>query len=108
MTIKHLQAAIARFNTRHDVTEDQQFKALVEELGELAEAYNTEADDDTVAEELADVIFVARSLAEVRDINITNHVHSVTDENLQKDETTEGQKVSKATQNGEAYGVTDD
>lgn len=103
--IGHLQAAIARFNSRHDVTEDQQFKALIEEVGELSEAYNTDGD---VAEELADVIFVARSLAELRDINITDEVHEVTQENLQKDKSTGGQKVTKATQNGEAYGVTDD
>jgi len=103
--IGHLQAAIARFNSRHDVTEDQQFKMLCEEVGELAEALNTDGD---VAEELADVIFVARSLAEIRDINITDEVADVTWENLDKDESTEGQKVTKATQNGQAYGVTDD
>jgi len=106
--IGNLQAAIARFNSRHDVTEDQQFKMLCEEVGELAEALNTEEMQYSVAEELADVIFVARSLAEIRDINITDEVHEVTQENLQKDESTEGQKVTKATQNGEAYGVTDD
>jgi len=106
--IGHLQAAIARFNTRHDVTEDQQFKALVEELGELSETYNTDSTDGEIAEELSDVIFVARSLAELRDINITDEVAQVTQENLQKDESTDGDKVTKATQNGAAYGVTDD
>lgn len=90
------QHKIALFNSRHDVTEAQQFKALVEELGELSEAYNTEAGDEAVAEELADVIFVARSLAEVRDIDITKHINGVTKENLEKDESTDGEKVNKS------------
>jgi len=120
--IGHLQAAIARFNSRHDVTEDQQFKALVEELGELSETYNTNSTDADVAEELADVIFVARSLAELRGINITHKVASVTEENLQKDESTEGQKITKSSVShlshsdastgtkvsDTSYGVTDD
>ena len=106
--IEHLQAAIARFNSRHDVTEDQQFKALCEEVGELAEALNTSSERYEVAEEVADVIFVARSLTELRDINITHEVAAVTEENLAKDESTDGQKVTKATSGTDTgYGVTD-
>jgi len=106
--IKHLQAAIARFNNRHEVTEDQQFKMLCEEVGELAEALNTNGGQYDVAEELADVIFVARSLAELRDINITHEVHDVTQENLEKDESTEGQKVTKSVSGNETgFGVSD-
>ena len=89
------QYRIALFNDKHDVTEDAQFRQLVEELGELAEAYNREAGNEVVGEELADVIFVARSLAELREINVTAIVDDVIDENAQKDTSTEGQKVTK-------------
>ena len=89
------QYKIAQFNNKHDVTEDAQFRQLVEELGELAEAYNREAGDEVVGEELADVIFVARPLAELREINVTGIVDDVIDVNLQKDTSTEGQKVTK-------------
>jgi len=91
------QYEIAQFNERHGVTEDQQFKALVEEVGELSEALNTEAGDDAVAEELADVIFVARSIAELRDINITSELVETIAENNDKDKSTDGQKVTKHT-----------
>ena len=89
------QPAIARFNGKHDVTEDQQFKALVEEVGELAEVYNRDTTDERVAEELADVLFVARSLAELRDIDIGKELNTVIEENIQKDESTDGEKVTK-------------
>jgi len=89
------QYKIAQFNNKHDVTEDAQFHQLVEELGELAEAYNREVGDEVVGEELADVLFVARSLAELREINVTGMLDDVIDENAQKDRSTEGQKVTK-------------
>jgi len=89
------QYKIAQFNNKHNVTEDQQFKALVEEIGELSEALNR-YETDAIAEELADVIFVARSLAELRDINITSELNEVIEENLSKDTQTEGQKVTKS------------
>ena len=89
------QPAIARFNGKHDVTEDQQFKALVEEVGELSEVYNRDTTDERVAEELADVLFVARSLAELRDIDIGKELNTVIEENIQKDESTDGEKVTK-------------
>jgi len=92
------QYKIAQFNSRHDVTEEQQFQALVEEVGELAEALNTEAGDDAVAEELADIKFVARSLAELRDINITSELVETIEENDEKNQSTQGQKVTKQTQ----------
>ena len=89
------QPAIARFNGKHDVTEDQQFKALVEEVGELSEVYNRDTTDERVAEELADVLFVTRSLAELRDIDIGKELNTVIEENIQKDESTDGEKVTK-------------
>ena len=89
------QAAIARFNGKHDVTEDQQFKALVEEVGELSEALYTDGTDEQVAEEIADVLFVCRSLAELRDIDIGKRLNTVIEENIQKDESRNGEKVTK-------------
>jgi NTP pyrophosphatase (non-canonical NTP hydrolase) len=89
------QYKIAQFNNKHDVTEDAQFRQLVEEIGELAEAYNREAGDEVVGEELADVLFVARSLAELREINVTGILDDVIDENAQKDTSIKGQKVTK-------------
>lgn len=96
MTKEIPQYKIAQFNSKHDVTEDQQFKALVEEVGELSEALNR-YETDTIAEELADVVFVARSLAELHDINISTEVVDTITENLQKDTATDGSKVTKAT-----------
>lgn len=90
------QTTIYQFVEKHSVTEDQQIKALVEEVGELAEKYNTDSSDAEVAEELADVIFVARTLAELRDINISEEVNKVADENLKKNSETDGQKVTKS------------
>jgi len=122
------QDRIARFNDRHDVSSDQQFLMLIEELGELAEAVHDptlarycafkmsrlgdnaeytnregfdidtdwdKPDETELAEELADIIFVARSLAEVHDINISARVNEVARENLEKDESSDGQKVTK-------------
>ena len=37
------QYKIAQFNNKHDVTETQQFNALVEEVGELAEVCNRDS-----------------------------------------------------------------
>lgn len=89
------QWEITAFNERHDCTEDQQFKQLIEEVGELAEAYNRDATDEQIAAELGDVIFVARSLAELRTINVEAAVNTTIHENSQKDESTDGQKVTK-------------
>jgi len=47
--------------------------------------------------EIADVLFVARSLAELRDIDIGKELNTVIEENIQKDESTDGEKVTKAT-----------
>lgn len=88
------QHTIARFNEKHDLSVDSQFRQLVEEMGELAEAVNRE-DVGELAEELADVVFVARSIAELEDINLTKQVNAVAEENLEKDESTDGAKVTK-------------
>lgn len=104
MTI--IQDCIEQFNERHDVTERQQFQALVEEVGELSETLNRDSTENEIAEELADVIFVARSIAELHDIDIEAAVKQVTDENLQKNTSTDGTKVTK--ERGNAWGTTDD
>ena len=90
------QWKISLFNSKHNLTEDQQFKALVEEVGELSEALNTEASDEEVAEEIADVLFVARSLAELRGINASMQLNEVINENKEKDRSKDGRKVTKS------------
>jgi len=88
------QHKIAQFVDKHDLGEEQ-FKVLVEEVGEVAEAYHRDAPDEEIAEELADVIYVARALAEMRDINISRVLNEVAEENLHKDISTDGDKVTK-------------
>lgn len=102
------QDRISLFNERHGVDEDSQFKQLSEEVGELAEAINRDAGDDAIAEELADVIFVARSIAEIRDINIGTVVNDVVKENLLKSQETDGDKVTKSTDGGVESQLDDD
>jgi len=97
------QYKIAQFNSKHSVTEDQQFKALIEEIGELSEALNTDATDEDIGEELADVLFVSRSLAELREINISSALNETIDENLGKNTTTQGQKVTKDSSNSDDF-----
>jgi NTP pyrophosphatase (non-canonical NTP hydrolase) len=89
------QNRIGQFNLKHDLDERGQMLALTEEVGELAEAYHREAPADEIAEELADVLFVARSLAELRDINASRELCETIDENLEKDTSTDGSKVTK-------------
>lgn len=89
------QNRIGQFNLKHDLDERGQMLALTEEVGELAEAYHREAPADEIAEELADVLFVARSLAELRGINASRELCETIDENLEKDTSTDGSKVTK-------------
>jgi len=90
---------IEDFLDKHDVTLDQQFKCLVEEVGEVAEALNTDAGKEAVNEELADVMFVARTMTQL----IGGHGHAqerleiTALENLEKDTKTYGNKVTKDT-----------
>lgn len=53
---------IKAFNDKHNCRIDGQFRQLVEEIGELAEAVATE-NREQVLEECADVEYVARSIA---------------------------------------------
>jgi len=86
-----------KFVNKHDLSETQQFRALVEEVGELSEALNTDASDEQVVEELADIGFIAYTLAEMRDEQFWHEVHMTAEENLQKSASTEGAKITKAT-----------
>jgi len=79
------QYRIFKFNHRHDVSEDEQFSRLVSEMGDLADAYSTGASDEVVAEELANLIFTARSLAELRDIDVSEVVNDTVEDALDCD-----------------------
>lgn len=89
-----------RFVEKHEPTQQQQFHALVEEVGELAEAYNTDASTSEIMEELADVVFIAYTLgymeerAEYRSFD--SDVRKTLEENLAKDTETDGNKITKS------------
>jgi NTP pyrophosphatase (non-canonical NTP hydrolase) len=87
--------AIELFVTKHNCMPTQQVLALVEEVGELSEALNSGLSDDQLAEELADVVFVALTLGVIYDVDVASELHRVTQENLQKNTATEGSKVTK-------------
>ena len=79
-----------------DVIDAQsQFNCLAEEVGELAEALNTDAPDEAVAEEVADVLFVARTIAVLHGIDATEALNTVISENVRKSLDAEGNKVTK-------------
>lgn len=90
-----LEQLIETFVEKHDLTETQQFRALVEEVGELSEALNTGGEDDEVLEELADIVFIAYTLAIMRDESLTDETWDVADENLAKSPSREGEKITK-------------
>lgn len=52
---------IQTFLDRHTCTDEQQFRCLVEELGELSEAVNR-YDEAAIREEIGDILFVLRTL----------------------------------------------
>lgn len=101
------QYKIERFNGKHDIDEQSQFNCLVEEVGELAEAVNEDAEKAELAEELGDIIFVARSIGGMHDINMTAVVNQIAEDNLGKDSSTEGTKVTKSGDGGEVDGSVD-
>ena len=90
-----LRIPIGQFIDKHDPSEDQQHKALIEEVGELAEALNRDADDDAVAEELADIVFIAYTLAYMRDVDLEYETVQTARENVDKDTSTDGAKITK-------------
>lgn len=95
---------INQFNEKHDLTTDGQFKQLCEEIGEYAEASNRDEDVSRLVEEAGDIAFVSISLmllesdknTEVNSMtNVMCMLFGIIDENLDKDESTEGDKVTK-------------
>lgn len=79
-----------------DVIDAQsQFNCLVEEVGELAETLNTDAGDEAVAEEVGDVLFVARTIAVLHGIDATEALNTVIQENVRKSLDAEGNKITK-------------
>jgi len=87
--------AIELFVDKHNCLPTQQVLSLVEEVGEFSEAVNTGASEGKLAEELADVVFVALSLGILYDVDVASELHRVTQENLRKNSDTEGTKVTK-------------
>lgn len=90
---------IDAFNEKHSsVTKESQMIQLMEEVGELAEEINTDSHDSSVIMEVADVCFVARSLALLHDDIAPGQVDSMLDAtseyNLHKSTDTEGSKVT--------------
>jgi len=86
---------IELFVHKHRCPPTQQVLALVEEVGEFSETVNTGASESKLAEELADIVFVAISLGIIYDVDVISELHEVTQENLQKNAATEGNKVTK-------------
>lgn len=84
--------AIREFNDRNDVTLQQQWFQLLEELGEAAEAYNRD-DEAAFREELTDIHFVVVSLALLEDPNHGGAMHETAMYNLRKSGRTDGNKV---------------
>jgi len=90
------RADIREFVSKHDIDADSQHKCLVEELGELSEVLLVDGDTEDVAEEIGDVIFVAWTLALLHDVSAMEAVSDVAAENVQKDETVDGGKVTQS------------
>jgi len=100
--VRQARADIREFVSKHDIDVDSQHKCLVEELGELSEVLLIDGDAEDVAEEIGDVIFVAWTLALLHDVSAMEAVSDVAAENIQKDETVDGGKVTQSgLENGE-------
>lgn len=83
-----------RFNKRHNVERKDQAMMVSSEAGELAEAVLKD-DRGAVEEEIGDVIFTAVSVALLYDIDASKAFLNVSNENLKKNSSTEGGKVTK-------------
>lgn len=86
---------INEFNKKHDLDIDGQALQLSAENGELCEAINKK-DTEEIREEVADVLFVAISIAELEGIDAIEALREITDENLDKNTSKEGNKVTKS------------
>lgn len=86
---------IAEFNEKHNVDIRGQGLQLSAEEGELAEEIN-KLDREGMKEEIGDVLFVAHSIAQLEDIDAHEALREVTEENMEKDTSKDGNKVTKS------------
>jgi len=89
-----IRSMIQEFNRKHDLDSESQSLQLAAETGELCEAVN-KGDTEEIAEEVGDVIFVAISIADLECVDPMGELIDVTLENMQKDATKDGGKVTK-------------
>jgi NTP pyrophosphatase (non-canonical NTP hydrolase) len=92
---KYSLRMVKLFNDKHDVDIDGQSKMLSAEVGELNDAILRD-DKDGIKEEIGDVMFVAISIAHLYEIDVAESLIHVCEENMGKDKSKEGNKVTKA------------
>jgi len=90
--LSEVEGEIAEFNHRHELDTEDQFRQLAEEFGELAEAINRQ---ENVADEAADVIFVAWSIGLLDGNAMGDALARVVQENSLKNVEKDGNKVTK-------------
>lgn len=94
---------IQRFLDKHDLSLEQQFKCLVEEIGEVSEAILTEQENQDVARELGDVMFIARTMIQLLNqqpsqtltLRSQQILEDTAARNLEKNTSTTGNKITK-------------
>lgn len=91
--INNINNYIRKFNVKHDLEVTWQFINLIEEIGELArcllEYYGhkvsgKESNKDDIAEEIADILFVVISIADLLKINWRKELEETCEENIEK------------------------
>jgi len=91
-----IDGLIQGFVEKHDLDVEQQFHCLVEEVGEVSEAILKEKDDFEVERELADVLFVARTMHKLLGGTARHHLKDVAEHNIRKSVSRKGDKISKS------------
>lgn len=86
--------AVERFNEKHGLETKNQGLQLGAEVGELQDEI-LKQDKDGMKEEIGDVLFVAISVALLEDIDFIEAVYEVSMENIAKDGSKKGGKVTK-------------
>jgi len=85
---------VGQFNEKHDIQTDNQGLQLGAETGELQDAI-LKGDYDEMREEVGDVLFVVVSICIKEDISPLAALEEVSEENIEKDVSEEGGKVTK-------------
>lgn len=85
---------VRQFIEKHGLVTKNQALQLEAEVGELCDAILME-DDEMIAEEIGDVEFVLRSIALLEGVDIEIETFHIAKENLEKDESKKGSKVTK-------------